>query len=113
MNNAEQIREFYRDNPEVSRAEAAQQLGIKDTTVRAMVSKDVKAGRAIYTETGGVDYSHYFNTNTAKKELMESKNSIRWELIDHLMNAVRKETDGDKLSKLSDKVDKLLKEITE
>lgn len=113
MSNAEKIRELYRDNPYISRQEVAEKLGTSKAVVKASISRDVKQGKAVYIENNGVDYSHYFNTNTAKKELMESKNSIRWELIDHLMNAVRKETDGDKLSKLSDKVDKLLKEITE
>lgn len=113
MNNAERIREFYRDNPEVSRAEAAKQLGIKDSSVRGTVSKDIKAGWAIYTETGGVDYSNYFNTTQANEALIDYKNDVRRELIDHLMNAMRKETDSDRMRAIAKEVNKLLKEITE
>lgn len=113
MSNAERLREFYRDNPNASRDEAAEALGISKAVVKANISRDVKQGKAVYIENNGVDYSHYFNTNTAKKDLMDSKNSIRWEMVDLLLEAMRKETDGDKIWKLSKELDRLLKEITE
>ncbi|MVX58193.1 hypothetical protein E5983_00700 [Streptococcus danieliae] len=113
MSNAEKIRELYRDNPHISRDEVAEKLGTSKAVIKASISRDVKQGKAVYIENNGVDYSHYFNTNTAKKALMDSKNEIRWEMVELLLAAMRKETDGDKLSKLSDKVDRLLKEITE
>lgn len=113
MSDAERLRELYRDNPYISRDEAAETLGMTKSVVKANISRDVKQGKAAYLNGGGVDYSHYFNAATANQALMEFKNLTRREMVDLLLEAMRKETDGDKIWKLSKEIDRLLKEITE
>lgn len=113
MSDAERLREFYRDNPHASRDEAAETLGMSKSVVKANISRDVKQGKAVYIENNGVDYSHYFNATIANQALVEYKNLTRREMVELLLEAMRKETDGDKLWKLSKEIDRLLKEITE
>ncbi len=59
MTSIERIREYYRDHPNASSKEASEALKIKENTIKASVSKDVKNRRAVRLDNGGIDYTDF------------------------------------------------------
>lgn len=57
---AEEIRNVFKDNSDADLSVVADRLDISKSTLCAYLSKDIKSGRCIKTETG-YDYTNYFN----------------------------------------------------
>lgn len=112
MTQAERIREYYKDHPTASYDEVSETLGVKNSSVRATVAKDIKAGRCVRLEDKSLDYSMHANKNEELAELLDWKNDNRREWVDMLTRAAEKETDSNTMRLLIKEANKLMKEVT-
>lgn len=111
MTAAERIREYVLKHPQAKNSEIAEALGVVENTVKATISKDVKAGRCVRLEDGSVDYAEFFQQMEKRKEAKEWSDDVRQELVDHLMRSLRGETDGAEIRKTSREINKILEDI--
>ncbi|OHX26786.1 hypothetical protein BKX95_08465 [Streptococcus iniae] len=112
MSQAEQIREYYKENPTASYDDASQALGIVKNSVKANISRDIKAGKCIRNEDGSIDYYAYFKTSEEILNFRDWQNDVRRELIDQLLEANRHETASDQIRLNAKEINKLLSEVT-
>ena len=79
MTHAEQIREYFKENPSATYDEVAEAVKTINSTVRTNVCRDLKAGRCVRLEDDSLDYLSYFEKETLLIELVEWKNKTRKE----------------------------------
>ena len=112
MTAAERIRKYVLDHPQAKTSEIAEAVDAGENTVKATISKDVRAGRCVRLEDGSIDYSSFFNLVEKREETREWCDDIRRELVEYLMRSIRGETDSEQIRTLSKEVDRILKEIS-
>lgn len=112
MTQAERIRYYLKERPQANSKEIAKELGLKLTTVKGTISKDLAAGRCYRTVDGGLNYDDFFKKSDETTALREWQNEVRRELIDQLLEANRHETASDQIRLNAKEINKLLKEVT-
>ena len=79
MTHAEQIREYFKENPSTTYDEVEEAVRTTNSTVRTNACRDLKAGRCVRLEDDSLDYLSYFEKETLLIELVEWKNKTRKE----------------------------------
>ncbi|HEL9634846.1 TPA: hypothetical protein U0K44_001717 [Streptococcus suis] len=97
MTSIERIREYYREHPNASSKEVSVALKIKENTVKASISKDVKNHRAVRLDNGGIDYTDFFEKDERLKAFREYQKEILEEQIEVLREANRREIDSNQI----------------
>ncbi|CYW35663.1 hypothetical protein [Streptococcus suis] len=97
MTSIERIREYYREHPNASPKEVSEVLKIKENTVKASISKDVKNRRAVRLDNGGIDYTDFFEKDEWLKAFREYQKEILEEQIEVLREANRREIDSNQI----------------
>lgn len=97
MTNADRIRDYYRQHPNATSSEAAEALGIKETTVKGTTSRDCKHNLCVRLSEGGFDYTQHFSIAEQKEELREYAKEVLLEGIEILRAANRRETDSNQI----------------
>ncbi|MFI3124824.1 hypothetical protein ODU07_04920 [Streptococcus suis] len=97
MTSIERIREYYREHPNASPKKVSEALKIKENTVKASISKDVKNRRAVRLDNGGIDYTDFFEKDERLKAFREYQKEILEEQIEVLREANRREIDSNQI----------------
>lgn len=112
MTQAERIREYFKAHPAAKYSEVAEATGVAEENIRVYVHKDKKAGRCVKLPDGTLDYSISIQLNEDILEFIERKNEARWEWIDLLTAAAKRETDPNTMRLLIKEANRLMKEVT-
>lgn len=101
----DRIREYFRENPEAKMKEAAQDLGLSYDTVRQCLYKDEKQRGIMYREEGRIIYDDVsIDALTTDYRPKNQKDVIRLEVVETLVDNMRKEADTEKILKFSKEI---------